>query len=122
MYLMNSIFMPELDRLVILFTNDILVYSETPKEHEKHLRTVLSRLHEHKLYSKFSKCEFCLRKVQFPGYVLLEEGISVDQSNVQQVMDWTAPTSVTEIRSFLGLAGYYHRLIPHFSKIVKPMV
>ena len=121
MYLMNSVFMPELDMFVVVFIDDILVYSETPEDHEQHLRIVLSRLREHKLYTKFSNCEFWLRKVQFLGHVLSEEGISVDPSKVQQVMDWNAPTSVTEIQSFLGLAGYYRRFIPDFSKIAKPM-
>lgn len=104
---MNLIFMFELDRFVIVFIDDILVYSKTPEEHEKHLRTILSRLREHKLYAKFSKCEFWLCKVQFHGHILSEEGISVDPNKVQQVMDWKAPISVTEIQSFLGLAGYY---------------
>ena len=121
MYLMNLVFMPELDMFVVVFIDDILVYSETPEDHEQHLRIVLSRLREHKLYTKFSNCEFWLRKVQFLGHVLSEEGISVDPSKVQQVMDWNAPTSVTEIQSFLGLAGYYRRFIPDFSKIAKPM-
>jgi len=82
---------------------------------------VLSRLHEHQLYAKFSKCEFWLKKVPFLGHVLSEEGISVDPSKVQEVLDWKVPTSVHEVRSFLGLAGYYRRFIPKFSKISKPM-
>jgi len=78
-------------------------------------------LREHQLYAKFSKCEFWLRKVPFLGHILSEEGIVVDPSKVQEVMDWKAPTSVSEVRSFLGLAGYYRRFIPVFSKIAKPM-
>ena len=104
-----------------MFIDDILIYSETAEEHEEHLRVVLSRLREHKLYAKFSKCEFWLKKVPFLGHVLSENGISVDPSKVQEVMDWKAPTSVHEVRSFLGLAGYYRRFIPDFSKISKPM-
>ena len=83
---------------------------------------VLSRLREHKLYAKFSKCEFWLKKVPFLGHVLSEDGISVDPSKVQEVMNWKAPTLVHEVQSFLGLAGYYHRFIPDFSKISKPMM
>ena len=83
---------------------------------------VLSRLREHKLYAKFSKCEFWLKKVPFLGHVLSENGISVDPSKVQEVMDWKAPTSVHEVRSFLGLAGYYCWFILDFSKISKPMM
>jgi hypothetical protein len=121
MYLMNSIFLSELDRFVMVFIDDILVYAECKNEHEEHLRIVLTRLREHKLYAKFSKCEFWLKEVQFLGHILSKNGISVDSSNVQQVMEWKAPTSVLEIRSFLGLAGYYRCFIPDLSKIAKPM-
>ena len=106
---------------MVVFIDDILIYSETAEEHEEHLRVVLLRLREHKLYAKFSKCEFWLKKVPFLGHVLSENEISVDPSKVQEVMDWKAPTSVHEVRSFLGLAGYYRRFIPDFSKISKPM-
>ena len=87
MYLMNSVFMPKLDKFMVVFIDDILIYSETAEEHEEHLRVVLSRLREHKLYAKFSKCEFWLKKVPFLGHVLSENGISVDPSKVQEVMD-----------------------------------
>jgi hypothetical protein len=121
MYLMNSVFMPELDKFVIVFIDDILIYSENEEDHAEHLRIVLTRLREHRLYAKFSKCEFWLKTVPFLGHVLSENGISVDPSKVQEVMDWKSPTSVHEVRSFLGLAGYYRRFIPDFSKIAKPM-
>jgi hypothetical protein len=121
MYLINSVFMPELDKFVIVFIDDILIYSENEEDHAEHLRIVLTRLREHRLYAKFSKCEFWLKTVPFLGHVLSENGISVDPSKVQEVMDWKSPTAVHEVRSFLGLAGYYHRLIPDFSKIVKLM-
>ena len=121
MYLMNSVFMPELDKFVVVFIDDILVYSCNEEEHAEHLRVVLSRLREHQLYAKFSKCEFWLKKVPFLGHVLSEEGISVDPAKVQEVLDWKVPTSVHEVRSFLSLAGYYRRFIPEFSKISKPM-
>jgi hypothetical protein len=113
--------MPELDKFVVVFIDDILVYSENEADHTEHLRVVLTRLKEHKLYAKFSKCEFWLKKVPFLGHVLSKDGISVDPSKVQEVMDWKAPTSVSKVWSFLGLAGYYHRFIPDFSKIAKPM-
>ena len=121
MYLMISVFMPELDKFVVVFIGDILIYFENVEDHVEHLRVVLSRLREHKLYAKFSKCEFWLRKVPFLGYGLSEDGILVDPSMVQEVLDWKAPTSIHEVRSFLGLAGYYHWIIPNFSKIAKPM-
>jgi len=116
MYLMNSVFMPELDKFVVAFIDDILVYSENAQDHEKHLRILLTRLREHQLYAKFSKCEFWLKKVPFLGHILYEDGISVDPSKVQEVLNWKAPTSVHEVRSFLGLAGYYSRFIPDYPK------
>ena len=85
------------------------------------MQSILSRLREHKLYAKFSKCEFWLSKVPFLGHILSKNGISVDPTKVQEVMDWKAPTSVHEVQSFLGLASYYRRFIPDFSKIAKPM-
>jgi len=121
MYLMNSVFMPELDRFVVVFIDDILVYSRNEEEHSEHLHVVLTRMCEHQLYAKFSKCEFWLKKVPFLGHVLSKEGISVDPAKVQEVLDWKVPTSVHEVRCFLGLAGYYRRFIPNFSKISKPM-
>ena len=117
MYLMNSVFMPELDKFVVVFIDDILIYSKNDEEHTCHLRIVLTRLREHQLYAKFSKCEFWLDRVQFLGHVLTPEGVSVDPSKVQDVLDWKSPRSVHQIRQFLGLARYYRRFIPDFSKI-----
>ena len=121
MYMMNSVFMNELDKFVVVFIDDILVYSKSEKEHEEHLRTVLSRLREHKLYAKFSKCEFWLREVAFLGHILSAKGVAVDPSKVKDVLNWKQPQTVTDIWSFLGLAGYYRRFIKDFSKIAKPM-
>jgi hypothetical protein len=117
---MNSVFMLELDKLVVVFIDDILVYSQN-EEHAKHLRIVLTRLDDKQLYAKFSKCEFWLKKVSFLGHLLSGDGISIDPTKVQEVRDWKVPTTVSEVRSFLGLAGYYCRFIPNFSKIPKPM-
>jgi hypothetical protein len=113
--------MLELDKFVVVFIDYILIYSKNVKDHAEHLRVVLSRLQEHMLYAKFSKCEFWLKKVPFLGHVLSDEGISVDQTKVQEVMDWKALTSVFEVWCFLGLAGYYRRFILDFTKIAKPM-
>ncbi|WVZ84072.1 hypothetical protein U9M48_031144 [Paspalum notatum var. saurae] len=121
MYMMNSVFMNELDKFVVVFIDDILIYSKNEKEHEEHLRIVLARLREHKLYAKFSKCAFWLKEVGFLGHVLSEKGVAVDPSKVEAVLNWKQPESVTGIRSFLGLAGYYRRFIKDFSKIAKPM-
>jgi hypothetical protein len=121
MYLMNSVFMPKLDTFVVVFIDNILIYSKTDEDHANHIRIVLQRLRDHHLYAKFSKCEFWLNSVKFLGHTISSEGISVDPTKVQEVMDWKPPTSVHQIRSFLGLVGYYRRFIPDFSKIAKPM-
>jgi hypothetical protein len=121
MYLMNFVFMTELDKFVVVFINDILIYSKNEKEHAKHLRIALQRLRDHKLYAKFSKCEFWLISVKFLGHTIYKDGIFVDSSKVQEVMDWRPPKSVHQIRSFLGLVGYYSRFIPDFSRIAEPM-
>ncbi|WVZ48725.1 hypothetical protein U9M48_000144, partial [Paspalum notatum var. saurae] len=121
MYMMNSVFMNELDKFVVVFIDDILIYSKNEKEHEEHLRIVLTRLREHKLYAKFSKCAFWLKEVGFLGHILSEKGVAVDPSKVKDVLNWKRPEAVTKIRSFLGLAGYYRRFIKDFSKIAKPM-
>jgi hypothetical protein len=121
MYLMNSVFMQELDKFVVVFIDDILIYSKNPEDHVKHLHVVLQKLRDHHLYAKFSKCEFWLDTVKFLGHTISSDGISVDPSKVQEVMDWKPPTSVHQIRSFLGLAGYYRRFIPDFSRIARPM-
>jgi hypothetical protein len=113
--------MTELDKFVVVFIDDILIYSKSEKDHANHLRVVLQRLRDHKLYAKFSKCEFWLKSVKFLGHTISHYGISVDPSKVQEVIDWKPPKSVHQIRSFLGLAGYYRRFIPDFSRIAKPM-
>ena len=121
MSMMNKVFMEFLDKFVVVFIDDILVYSKNEEEHKECLRLVLEKLREHQLYAKFSKCEFWLKEVGFLGHVISGEGIAVDPTKVQSVTEWLAPTSVGEIRSFLGLAGYYRRLIENISKIAKPM-
>jgi hypothetical protein len=110
MYLMNSVFMPELDKFVVIFIDDILVYSKNEDEHTEHLHIVLQRLRDHRLNAKLCKCEFLLREIKFLGHTISQDRISVDPEKVQEVMDWKPPTTVRQIRSFLGLAGYYRDL------------
>jgi hypothetical protein len=117
MDLMNRVFRPYLDRSIVVFIDDILVYSSSYIEHEKHLREVLQTLREHRLYAKLNTCEFWLKEVTLLGHVILAEGILVDPRKVEAVLKWERPTNVTEIRSFLGLAGYYRRFIEGFSTI-----
>ncbi|GJS19647.1 reverse transcriptase domain-containing protein [Tanacetum coccineum] len=121
MDLMNRVCRPYLDKFVIVFIDDILIYSKTQEEHVEHLRLVLGLLKKEKLYAKFSKCEFWLREVQFLGHVINGNGIHVDPSKIEVVKNWKAPRTLTEVRSFLGLAGYYRRFIENFSKIAKSL-
>jgi hypothetical protein len=121
MYLMNSVFMPELDKFVVVFIDDILVYSKNEAEHAEHLHIVLQRLHDHRLYAKLSKYEFWLREIKFLGHNISPDGVSVDPEKVQEVINWKPLATVRQIRSFLGLAGYYRRFILDFSRIAKPM-
>jgi hypothetical protein len=104
---MNRMLHPYLDIFVVVFIDDILVYSKTVEEHEVHLRLVLDKLREYKYYAKLNKCAFWLSEVAFLGHVINQDGITVDPKNVASVVKWQRPTTVTEVRSFLGLAGYY---------------
>nr|GEU39870.1 putative reverse transcriptase domain-containing protein [Tanacetum cinerariifolium] len=121
MDLMNQVCKPYLDKFVIVFVDDILIYSKDEKEHEEHLKAILELLKEEKLYAKFSKCEFWFLKVQFLGHVIDSRGIHVDPAKIESIKDWASPKTPTEIRQFLGLAGYYRRFIKGFLKIAKSM-
>ncbi|GJY49889.1 putative reverse transcriptase domain-containing protein [Tanacetum coccineum] len=121
MDLMNRVCKPYLDKFVIVFIDDILIYSKSKQEHEEHLKIILELLKKEELYAKFSKCEFWIPKVQFLGHVIDNKGIHVDPAKIESVKDWASPKTPTEIRQFLGLAGYYRRFIEGFSKIAKPM-
>ena len=122
MDLMHRVFQPHLDQFVIVFIDDILIYSQSKRVHEDHLRVVLQLLRDHQLYAKFSKCEFWLTEVRFLGHKVLASGVSVDPEKVEAVMSYERPKSVFEIRSFLGLAGYYKRFIEDFSRLVAPVM
>ncbi|GJV05930.1 reverse transcriptase domain-containing protein [Tanacetum coccineum] len=121
MDLMNRVCKLYLDKFVIVFIDDILIYSKTKEDHEVHLGLVLELLRKEKLYAKFSKCEFWLQEVHFLGHVVNQNGIHVDPNKIEAVKNWKTPTTPSEIRSFLGLAGYYRRFIANFSKIAKPL-
>ncbi|XP_071923176.1 uncharacterized protein [Coffea arabica] len=121
MDLMQRVFKKYLDQFVVVFIDDILIYSKTREEHVKQLEIVLQILREHKLYAKFSKCEFWLDEISFLGHKVSKEGIAVDPAKVEAVTMWKQPETPTEVRSFLGLAGYYRRFIKDFSKIAGSM-
>ncbi|KAL4336240.1 hypothetical protein GQ457_07G006250 [Hibiscus cannabinus] len=121
MDLMNRVFHEYLDQFVVVFIDDILVYSWTEEDHDRHLRLVLQTLLENQLYAKLSKCEFWIREVVFLGHVVSSEGIWVDPKKVEAIVNWKQPTSVTEIRSYLGLAGYYRRFVSGFSNVAAPL-
>ncbi|GJX07479.1 putative reverse transcriptase domain-containing protein [Tanacetum coccineum] len=121
MDLMNRVCKPYLDKFVIVFIDDILIYSKSKKEHEKHLKLILELLKKEQLYAKFSKCEFWIPKVQFLGHVIDRRGIHVDPAKIESIIGWASPKTATEIHQFLGLASYYRRFIEGFLKITKPM-
>ncbi|KAK2407303.1 putative mitochondrial protein [Trifolium repens] len=118
---MNRLFNSFLDKFVVVFIDDILVYSKSEEEHGEHLRLVLQVLRESKLYANPSKCDFWLEEVNFLGHVISKEGIAVDPAKIDTVLSWKQPQTVTDVRSFVGLAGYYRRFIEGFAKIVAPM-
>ncbi|KAI3686595.1 hypothetical protein L1987_80275 [Smallanthus sonchifolius] len=121
MDLMNRVCKPYLDQFVIVFIDDILIYSKSQEEYEEHLRLILELLKQEQLYAKFSKCDFWIREVQFLGHVINEKGIHVDPAKVEAIKNWAAPSTPTKVRQFLGLAGYYRRFIEGFSKIAQPL-
>ncbi|GKC87388.1 putative reverse transcriptase domain-containing protein [Tanacetum coccineum] len=121
MNLLNWVCKPYLGKFMIVFIDDILIYSKSKEEHAEHLKLILELLKKEELYAKFSKCDFWLSMVQFLGHVIDSEGIHVDPAKIESIKDWASPKTPTEIRQFLGLAGYYRRFIEGFSKIAKPM-
>ena len=117
MDLMNRVFRPYVDQFVVVFIDDILVYSKDAQEHEQHLKLVLQKLREKKLYANLSKCAFWLKEVSFLGHIVSAEGIRVDRTKIEAVVNWKPPQNVIEVRSFLGLVGYYRRFVRGFSVI-----
>nr|GFA15786.1 putative reverse transcriptase domain-containing protein [Tanacetum cinerariifolium] len=121
MDLMNRVCKPYLDKFVIVFIDDILIYSKNKEEHEEHLKPILELFKREQLYAKFSKCDFWLESVQFLRHVIDSEGVYVDPAKIEAIKNWATSTTPTEVRQFLGLAGYYRRFIEGFSLISKPL-
>ena len=120
MDLMNRVFRPYLDHFVVVFIDDILVYSKDAQEHEHHLKIVLQILRENQLFAKLSKCDFWLKEVSFLSHIVSAKGIRVDPVKIEAVMNWKPPQNVTEVKSFLGLASYYRRFARGFSNKTRP--
>ena len=121
MDLMNHVFRPYVDQFVVVFVDDILVYSKNSENHDTHLRVVLDTLRKEQLYAKLSKCEFWFNEVSFLRHIVLNEGIRVDPKKIEVVVEWKPPRNVIEVRSFLGLVGYYRRFVKGFSMTAAPM-
>jgi len=121
MRLMNEVFHDYLDSLVIIFIDDILVYSRSAEEHREHLWKVLDRLREQRLFAKFSNCKFWQREIGFLGPRISGQGVTADPEKIVVIQQWSQPTSITGVRSFLGLAGYYRKFVKGFSSITKPL-
>jgi hypothetical protein len=119
--LMNNVLSKFLDKFVLVFIDDILIYSKNREEHQEHLIIVLQVLREHHLYAKFNKCDFFQKKIHYLGHVLSEEGVAVDPDKIRSIKEWLTPKDVSDIKSFIGLAGYYRRFIKGFSKIGCPI-
>ena len=122
MDLVNRVFRPYVDQFVVVFINDILMYSKDRENHDTHLRVVLDTLRKEQLYAKLSKCEFWLNEVSFLGHIVSKEGIGADPKKIEVVVEWKPPRNVIEVRSFLGLVGYYRRFVKGFSMIAAPMM
>ncbi|KAL0358173.1 UNVERIFIED_CONTAM: Retrovirus-related Pol polyprotein from transposon.6 [Sesamum calycinum] len=116
--LMNDVLYEFLDRFVVVYLDDIVIFSESLNDHLKHLRAVFQKLRKYELYAKKEKCEFCCEQITFLGHVINQGKIQMDRKKVQSIMDWGIPSKMTDLRSFLGLANYYRRFIKGYSKIV----
>ena len=121
MCLMNNVVHKYLDKFVVVFIDDILIYSKTEEEYKEHLKIVLQELRDHQLFAKFSKCDFFKDKIQYLGHVVTKEGIPMDPKKIKVIEDWPVPKDVTNVLSFMGITGYYRRFIEGFSRIANPI-
>ncbi|KAL9281342.1 putative nucleotidyltransferase, Ribonuclease H [Arabidopsis thaliana] len=118
---MNQALRPFIGKFVVVYFDDILIFSKSVAEHEKHIRDVLEILCQEKFFAAKQKCEFGMKEIQFLGYVISDKGLSVDSAKVEAVKSWPVPRTLTDVRSFHGLASFYRRFVPHFSTIMAPI-
>jgi hypothetical protein len=118
---MNSIFAPYMRKFVLLFMNDILIYSRTLDDHVQHIRLVLQTLLQHKLFLKFKKCAFAQQNIEYLGHVISNDGVSTDPSKIDAMVNWHVPKSLTEVRGFLDLTGYYRKFVRNYGILAKPL-
>ena len=118
---MNNVMHKYLDKFVVVFIDNILIYSKSEEEHKEHLKIFLQESRDHQLFAKFSKCDFFKDKIQYLGHVVTKEGISMDPEKIKAIEDWPVLKDVTDVRSFMGITGYYRRFIECFSRIVNPI-
>jgi hypothetical protein len=122
MRLMDDVLRPFTNYFVVVYLDDILIFNKTWEEHMRHIQQVLSTLWQHKLYANLEKCSFGMNKVQYLGYIVDEHGVHVDPTKIQVICDWPAPTTLTELQSFLGLANFYRRFMLGFSHIAWALI
>ena len=122
MCLINNVLSKYLDKFVVVFKDDILIYSKTKEEHYEHLKIILQVLRERQLYAKLSKCDFYKDKIQYLGHAISQEGISVDPDKIKAIIDWPVPKDVTDVRSFMGITGYCRKFTEGFSRIANPII
>ena len=121
MTLMDSVLKPYLGKFVVVFLDDILIYSRTKEEHIDHLRKIFELLQVNKLYAKESKCEFFATKIHYLGHIISDEGIKMEPSKIEAIMNWPSPTNLKEIQVFLGLAGFYRKFVKDYAKVAVPL-
>ena len=121
MRLMNHVLRHFIGKFVVVYFDDILIYSLNFNDHIEHLRSVLNVLRSEKLYANLEKCTFCKSEVIFLGFVMSAQGVKVDETKIKAIKDWPTPKCMSEVRSFHGLASFYRRFVPNFSTLATPL-